>query len=176
VWCAAGPRGEPDAEREEATMREERKEAVRRPWILLGTDFSRPAHQALMYALTVARERDAALLVLHVIDGHGLPELARLAEIPEKTLRDRLGRERRQRLSEALKVADDGEGDVAMEQVIAWGRPFEEILKKAAEIQAVLIVLGTAGHSADLEKVLFGSTAEKVLRSAPCPVLCVPLE
>jgi nucleotide-binding universal stress UspA family protein len=63
-----------------------------------------------------------------------------------------------------------------MEPVIAWGRPFEEILKRAAEVSAVLIVLGTAGHSADLEKVLFGSTAEKVLRSAPCPVLCVPLE
>jgi nucleotide-binding universal stress UspA family protein len=39
-----------------------------------------------------------------------------------------------------------------------------------------LIVLGTAGRSADLERALFGSTAEKVLRSAPCPVLCVPTE
>jgi nucleotide-binding universal stress UspA family protein len=139
-------------------------------------DFSRPAQQALMHALTVAREREAALLVLHVIDGHGLPEMARLAEVPERTLRDRLGRERRQRLGEALKAADAGAGDVSLEPVIAWGRPFEEILKKATEISAVLIVLGTAGHSADLEKVLFGSTAEKVLRSAPCPVLCVPME
>ena len=63
-----------------------------------------------------------------------------------------------------------------MEPLIAWGRPFEEILKTAAEVPATLIVLGTAGHSADIEKVLFGSTAEKVLRSAPCPVLCVPVE
>ncbi len=80
------------------------------------------------------------------------------------------------RSSESVKAADDGEGEVVLEPLIAWGRPFEEILKKAAEMPAVLIVLGTAGHSADLEKVLFGSTAEKVLRSAPCPVLCVPLE
>ena len=157
-------------------MRDAGKAVRGRPWILVGTDFSRPARQALMYARTVARERDAALLILHVIDGHGLPELARLAEVPERTLRDRLGRERRERLSEALAAEDLGGADVAMEPVIAWGRPFEEILKRAAEISAVLIVLGTAGHTADLEKALFGSTAEKVLRSAPCPVLCVPLE
>lgn len=157
-------------------MSKERRAPGRRPWILVGMDFSRAAQQALMYALTVARERDAALLVLHVIDGHGLPEMARLAEVQERTLRDRLGRERREKLTEAVKTAGDGEGDVALEPAIAWGRPFEEILKRAAEMPAVLIVLGTAGHSADLEKVLFGSTAEKVLRSAPCPVLCVPLE
>ena len=157
-------------------MSKERKEPGRRPSILVGMDFSRPAQLALNYAFTVARERDACLIVLHVIDGHGLPEMARLAEIPERTLRDRLGRQRRQRLAEALREADGGEPDVPIEPVIASGRPFEEILKKAAEISAVLIVLGTAGHSADLEKVLFGSTAEKVLRSAPCPVLYVPLE
>jgi len=154
-------------------MSDERTKPRVRSWILVGTDFSRQARQALMTARTVARERDAALLVLHVIDEHGLSELARLAGIPETALRDRLGRERRQRLAQALEA--DG-GDVTMEPVIASGRPFEEILKMAAETSAILIVLGTAGHSADLEKALFGSTAEKVLRSAPCPVLCVPVE
>jgi nucleotide-binding universal stress UspA family protein len=161
---------------EEAMMSKERRTLERRPIILVGMDFSRPARQALVYALTLARERDAALLVLHVIDGHGLPELARLAEVGEKTLRDRLGRERRERLEDVLKTAVDGAADVSLEPLVAWGRPFEEILKTAAEVPATLIVLGTAGHSADIEKVLFGSTAEKVLRSAPCPVLCVPVE
>lgn len=157
-------------------MTKQPKETVRKPLILVGMDFSRPAQQALTHARTLARERDQALLVLHVIDGQGIGELARLAEVPERALRDRLERERRLRLGEALRSAEPGEEDVATESVIAWGRPFEEILKKAAEISATLIVLGTAGHSADLEKVLFGSTAEKVLRSAPCPVLCVPVE
>ena len=50
------------------------------------------------------------------------------------------------------------------------------ILKKASESGVSPIVLGTAGRSADLERALFGSTAERVLRSAPCPVLCVPAE
>lgn len=157
-------------------MTKQPKATGNKPWILVGMDFSRAAQQALIQALTLARERDAAVLVLHVIDGHGIGELARLAEVPERALRDRLGRERRMRLAETLRSAEPGEEEVAIEPVIAWGRPFEEILKKAAEISATLIVLGTAGHSADLEKVLFGSTAEKVLRSAPCPVLCVPVE
>lgn len=148
----------------------------RRPWILVGMDFSRAGGQALSHALTLARERDAALLVLHVIDGHGLPETARLAGLPERTLRDRLGHERRQRLLEVLAPAALERRDAPVEPAIAWGRPFEEIVKKAEGIGATLIVLGTAGHSADLEKVLFGSTAEKVLRNAPCPVLCVPVE
>ncbi len=50
------------------------------------------------------------------------------------------------------------------------------ILKHAIDLEADLIVLGTSGRSADLERALFGSTAEKVLRGAPCPVLCVPAE
>ena len=157
-------------------MTKQSRESSRKPGILVGMDFSRAAQQALAYARTLARERDAVLLVLHVIEGHGIGELARLAEVPERVLRDRLGHERRLRLGEALRMAESGRDDVAVEPVIAWGRPFEEILKKATEMSATLIVLGTAGHSADLEKVLFGSTAEKVLRSAPCPVLCVPVE
>lgn len=83
-------------------MTKQPKETVRKPWILVGMDFSRPAQQALTHARTLARERDAALLVLHVIDGQGIGELARLAEVPERALRDRLGRERRLRLGEEI--------------------------------------------------------------------------
>ena len=144
-------------------------------WILVGVDFSKPARQALIKARAMARERDAALLVLHVIDGHGLDEVARLAGLPEEELRARLGRERRKNLGQLLADFDDGSTSTT-EIVVAWGTPFEEILKKASDFCVDLIVLGTAGRSADLERALFGSTAEKVLRAAPCPVLCVPTE
>ncbi len=46
--------------------------------------------------------------------------------------------------------------------------------KKAKEINADLIVLGTCGMEVDLNRLFFGSTAEKVVRMLPCPVLCVP--
>jgi len=147
-----------------------------RDWILVGVDFSASARQALLRARSMARERECTLLVLHVIDPHGMEEVARLAMIPEEELRSRLGRERREGLARLMTDVDEGGGPLAAELMVVWGRPFEEILKKAAELMVDLIVLGTAGRSADLERALFGSTAEKVLRATPCPVLCVPVE
>ncbi len=148
----------------------------RRGWILVGVNVARPARQALVEARHLACEREGTLMVLHVIDTHYLEEAARLADVPERHLRERLGVERRNRLAELLKETDDGAGDVPTESMIAWGHPFEEILKKANDLPADLIVLGTAGRSADLERALFGSTADKVLRSTPCAVLCVPMD
>jgi nucleotide-binding universal stress UspA family protein len=124
----------------------------------------------------MAREREVRLLVLHVIDAPGLDEIARLAGVEEKDLRERLAAERRQRLAAELVEVEDAAGEITTEAVISWGRPFEQILKRASELPVDLIVLGTSGRSADLERALFGSTAEKVLRAAPCPVLCVPAE
>jgi nucleotide-binding universal stress UspA family protein len=145
-------------------------------WILTGTDFSRPARKALIQARTIAVERDLSLMILHVIDAPDLEEHARLADLPARELRDRLGRERLERLAAAAREIDDAHAATPVEIAVAWGHPFEEIVKKASEIGAVMIVLGTGGRSVDLERALFGSTAEKVLRAAPCPVLCVPAE
>jgi nucleotide-binding universal stress UspA family protein len=150
--------------------------AKNRATILVGTDFSRPARHALVQALSLAPERDAGVLLLHVIHAPDLEVLARLAEVPEDVLRERLVRERRERLVELIAEVDDRIGEVPVETMLAWGHPYEVILKKASESDVSLIVLGTSGRSADLERALFGSTAEKVLRSAPCPVLCVPTE
>ena len=101
-------------------------------------------------------------------------QAAHLAEIPEQDLRERLEKGRRKRLEELVAEAREGSGDVPCQILIAWGRPFQEILRRSVEYAVNLIVLGTAGRSADLERALFGSTAEKVLRAASCPVLCVP--
>src|SRR4030095_5362964 len=116
------------------------------------------------------------VLVLHVIHAPDLEELARLSEVPERVLRERLGRQRREQLAALIQEIDPRPEDIPVETMLAWGHPYEVILKKASESDISLIVLGTAGRSADLERALFGSTAEKVLRAAPCPVLCVPTE
>ena len=149
----------------------------RHRWILAAVDFSRPAKQALVRAYALARETGDRLMVLHVIDGHGLDEIARLLEVPPDDLHERLAKERRRRLAELLIELEEGSRELPVtEPVIAWGVPFEVIVRKATDLAASMIVLGTMGRSADLERALFGSTAEKVLRSAPCPVLCVPTE
>ena len=146
------------------------------PWILSGVDFSEASRKALDQALSLAREREAHLLILHVIDGEGLKETAPLLGVSEQTLREKLERERRRRVEEVVAEARGRSGDAPCQVLIAWGRPFQEILRRGREHAVNLIVLGTAGRSADLERALFGSTAEKVLRAAPCPVLCVPAD
>ncbi|HEU5179393.1 MAG TPA: universal stress protein [Candidatus Polarisedimenticolia bacterium] len=147
-----------------------------RPSILAGVDFSDASRKALDQALSLAREREAHLLILHVIDGEGLRETAPLAGVSEEVLQERLEKERRQRVEEVVAEARGRNGDAPCQVRIAWGRPFQEILRSGRENAVNLIVLGTAGRSADLERALFGSTAEKVLRAAPCPVLCVPAD
>jgi nucleotide-binding universal stress UspA family protein len=54
--------------------------------------------------------------------------------------------------------------------IIKTGKPFVEIIETAKEENTDLIIIATHGHSG-VEHILFGSTAEKVVRKAPCPVL-----
>jgi nucleotide-binding universal stress UspA family protein len=54
------------------------------------------------------------------------------------------------------------------------GSPFVEILKIARDLDLPMIVMGVKGRSTPPEEILFGSTAERVLRGSRVPVLCVP--
>ncbi len=66
-------------------------------------------------------------------------------------------------------------GKVNIEKMIVVGLPFVEILKIARDLDLPMIVMGIRGQSTPAEELLFGSTAEKVLRGTRVPVLCVPL-
>jgi len=77
-----------------------------------------------------------------------------------------------ERAKEELKnLAASEFGDSAsVEIILKTGKPFVEIIETANEIDADLIIIATHGHTG-VEHLLFGSTAEKVVRKAPCPVL-----
>ena len=66
-------------------------------------------------------------------------------------------------------------GSVEIERMVVIGVPFVEILKIARDLDLPMIVMGMRGRALPPEEVLFGSTAEKVLRGSRVPVLCVPL-
>jgi glycine betaine transporter len=72
-----------------------------------------------------------------------------------------------------LEGIDIGQLDV--EKMIVIGVPFVEILKITRDLDLPMIVMGIQGRSTPAEELLFGSTAEKVLRGTRVPVLCVPL-
>lgn len=148
---------------------------VERDWILVAIDFSKAARKALFKAISIASRNGAELLVLHVIDPSHLEEIAMLLSLPEQELHDKLEQEHRDHLSALIVEAMEGTEEVPFRILISWGRPFQQVLAKATEFAVDLIVLGNAGRTADLERALFGSTAERVIRGAPCPVLCVPL-
>lgn len=138
--------------------------------ILVPVDFSDHSRDALRYAVDLGAVFDAGLVLVYVVESAGFPaDLGSgQAAIPriERELSER-GR------AELERVAKETVGErLPVRFLVPTGRPFVEILRAARETSADLIVIATHGHTG-VEHILFGSTAEKVVRKAPCPVLVV---
>jgi universal stress protein A len=142
--------------------------------ILVPTDFSESAENALNYALCLNKLCHAEILLLHVFE---LPEyISLLSEqptlSPEKS--DEVLEEAKKRavakLEDAVARRAD-EGSIIITS-LAIGVPFEEIVKFAVEKQIDLIVISSHGRTG-LMHLLLGSTTERVVLRAPCPVVVV---
>lgn len=138
--------------------------------ILFACDFSENSNQALDNALMFAKQFNARLVILHVINE---PVDLRGFYVPHISF-DRLEKEIEEGAQQMMqKFAKDSlSGFENYETCIISGIPYEEIIRKAAEEQVGMIVLGTHGRTG-VDHFLFGSTAERVVRTAPCPVLTV---
>ena len=141
--------------------------------ILYPTDFSEYSLAALQYAVSIAKQNNAELYCLHVVDMPKEEYLTReymvplnVPHVPEdkllRTARARMKRFEAENLSEIDKVTSR----------VLVGVPFVEIISYAREQSIDLIVIGTHGQNA-LAAMLLGTVAEKVVRKAPCPVLTV---
>jgi nucleotide-binding universal stress UspA family protein len=139
--------------------------------ILYPTDFSESSLEALKYAVSFARDYKARLVLMHVVNEQIFSEGLNLPRVtaPE-ALEKEMASEAERRLK-AIIPADERSG-LDWEMVILHGMPFLEIVRYAKDKEIDLIVIGTHGRSG-LEHVIFGSTAERVVRKAPCPVLSV---
>ena len=141
--------------------------------IVCAIDFSDCSMHALNYATSLAQEADAHLTVVHVIElppdlprevhenGFAVPQ--RVQESIALVEEDRLAR---------LQVAipDSVRAYCTADTLLATGKPYREILRIAAEQQADLLVVGIHGRGA-IDRFLFGSTAQHLVRQATCPVL-----
>ena len=137
--------------------------------ILIATDFSEPAEKALTYARALAQKFGATLHVLHVADdllARGVGLEGYVAFDPE------LQREIEESARKQLKALVAKEPVPAKPVVITSNAPANAIVEYAQKSKIDLIVIGTRGRSG-IANLLLGSVAERVVRTAGCPVLTV---
>jgi nucleotide-binding universal stress UspA family protein len=138
--------------------------------ILFPTDFSQGARAAMDHAASLARDYKAKLILLYVIQDITIAEWY----IPSSlSVTDLVEDMQKSAWKEMDKWAQEVSATVAeTEKMVVRGVPFVEIIRTAKEKNVDMIVIGTHGRTG-IDHMLFGSTAEKVVRKAPCPVLTV---
>jgi len=133
--------------------------------ILATTDFSDESRAGVRYAVALAEKLNAGVALLHVVEPRSLMDQF---EAPKPSEMVALAR------AQLVKLAKSDVGrDVTVTSSVRTGKPFHEITTAAREGAADLIVIATHGHTG-VKHALLGSTAERVVRHASCPVLTVP--
>lgn len=146
--------------------------------ILVPVDFSPCSEEAFRVACDLARLCNATVQVLHVIDTNALAAFNRLGllAVPSDRTAQRKRLRHHARLNIRRLLDSEAAQGIAMKRQVIEGAPFVEIAKTARVEQVDLVVMGSyGGRSGSVDKIFFGSTAEKVVRTAGCPVLTVPL-
>lgn len=138
--------------------------------ILVPVDFSSTSNKAFLFAREMVKCWEGELHLVHIMDTDFLSGAVHITIEP---LEESVAKWRK-RAEEKLKAIyqDEGGGDLAGEIHIRKGKPHEEILKLAEELDVDMIVIGSHGRKG-LERAIFGSVAERVTRMARIPVLII---
>lgn len=139
--------------------------------ILVPVDFSPTSLNAVRAAAAIAAP-DGDLTLLHVIDQDFIHDAVATSFGTTEEITQRLRERAEADFTTLLEGIETGGVDV--ERMIVVGVPFVEILKIARDLDLPMIVMGVRGRSTPPEELLFGSTAEKVVRGSRVPVLCIP--
>jgi nucleotide-binding universal stress UspA family protein len=144
--------------------------------ILVPVDFSKSSEMAFSYAKSLAKKFSAGIHLIHVVDKRYVERIAELNGEPEEKVSRKLSLQAKEKLENFLSRSDS-EGLVA-EKITAVGIVFQTIALRAQALGVDLIVMGGHGRvgNGQIDKIFFGSAAERVVRLLPCPVLCVPQE
>jgi len=131
--------------------------------ILVTTDFSDGTADALKYAYSIAEECHAKIDLLHVVDEHMVEGPSEIRESLIDGVRKKLDR----------LVPASAKPWCETNTTVATGTPYQVILKTAKKDKVGLLVMNVHGKGM-LDRLLVGSTAERVVRGAECPVLLIP--
>jgi nucleotide-binding universal stress UspA family protein len=151
-------------------MSDPKKRVINLKKILVPIDFSEFSKNALKYAVPFAKQFNAEIVLLYVVEPTIYPADFSFGQIGLPGIEEEL---RKRGTEELRKLAASEIQDIVKSRTrVETGKAFAEINRVAKEESADLIIIATHGHTG-IEHAIFGSTAEKVVRKAPCPVLSV---
>lgn len=134
--------------------------------VLVPIDFSDYSKSALKYAVNFSKLFNAEIILIYVVEPVIYPPDFSMGQIAMPSLNT----EWDERAKDELDKLAKSEISTSVKTILKTGKPFVEIIETAKEENIDLIIIATHGHTG-VEHILFGSTAEKVVRKAPCPVL-----
>jgi glycine betaine transporter len=139
--------------------------------VLVPVDFSENSRAAFAQAIGLVSGENPVVILLHVIDS-SLPEFAESHDLGSR--KDIAQRMRERAGTQLQQYVDSCPEEIEVDSIVSEGRPFLEILQKADDFAVDAIVMSKIGRRGKVEELLFGSTAEKVLRGCTKPVLVLP--
>jgi nucleotide-binding universal stress UspA family protein len=137
-------------------------------YILAPTDFSEYSQQAIQYARDLAQKFGAALLLLHVVELPPYP----IEGLPPGHMGGELLEDMEQQAISDLAQVLAKEAEVKVGRRVAMGIPYRKISEIAEAEKVDLIVMATHGRTG-FSHLFMGSVAERVVRTAPCPVMTI---
>ncbi|UCD35508.1 MAG: universal stress protein [Nitrospiraceae bacterium] len=140
--------------------------------ILFPTDFSEGSSYALPYAVDLTRHYNAKLYILHVVYDIKQATGVHIPHISSDEVFRELNEWAVKEISSCY--VEEVRGLPQVEKKVVKGIPAEEILNFARDEKIDIIVMGTYGR-VGLQRLIFGNTAERVVRTAPCPVMTVKI-
>ena len=142
--------------------------------ILVPVDFSPGSLRAVEYAFSIL-ESEGELCLLHVIDSDFVARLSEEGFADHEEAIEKLRKRAEEKLAEIARR--NPVEKIQVDTMVVVGKPFAEILRVTNDLYFEMIVLSIRGRQqGTIEGLLFGSTADKVLRAARIPIVCVPVE
>ncbi|MGO9480986.1 MAG: universal stress protein [Candidatus Kryptoniota bacterium] len=138
--------------------------------ILVPQDFSEYSIRALKYAVTFAGLFNSELIVLHIVEPIIYPADFSFGQVSIPAMEEEIRKHSEEQLNEL--AAREIPANIKATSIIRVGKPFIEIVEIAKSENADLIIISSHGRTG-MDHVLFGSTADKVVRKASCPVLTI---
>jgi universal stress protein A len=136
--------------------------------IIASTDFSEHSQQAIQYARELAQTFGATLVLLHVVELPPSP----IEGLPPSQLGGTLLEDLEQQATSNLAQVLAKEAEVTVVRRVVVGIPYRRIVEVATDEKVDLIVMATHGRTG-FSHLFMGSVAEKVVRTAPCPILTI---